>query len=164
MRQTATEHGPFYARLRQKQKEAITKPNSQAVAEVKLIREPSEGQAGIATFELADGSVLTGVDKVIYCTGYHVSKPYLAQYHDDNPAKEDIPTVPEASEDLIARLEHEQAHRTAIVTNGKWYQNLWEDLLYRFDPTLAFVGAPVGTATFSFFEVRSLSPTWFPTR
>lgn len=122
MRQTATEHGPFYARLRQKQKEAITKPNSQAVAEVKLIREPSEGQAGIATFELADGSVLTGVDKVIYCTGYHVSKPYLAQYHDDNPAKEDIPTVPEASEDLIARLEHEQAHRTAIVTNGKWYQ------------------------------------------
>lgn len=147
-----------YRHLREKQREAISKPNSRAVAEVKAIRPASHGEevSGIAVFELADGTMLTDVDKVIYCTGYQISKPYLAQFHVDDPSPEELLSLDHVDESFASQLKAEKAHPSAIFTNGRWYQNLWEDILYRLDPTLAFVGAPVGTATFSFFEVRIL--------
>lgn len=61
---------------------------------------------------LADGSVETDVDAVVFCTGYFYSFPFL------------------------------RALSPPVVTDGARARGLYEHLLYAEDPTLAFAGIP----------------------
>ncbi|PWN49403.1 hypothetical protein IE53DRAFT_363175 [Violaceomyces palustris] len=160
-----------YQRLRSIQRSAIDKLNSTQVAQVVRIGE-SEDVKVLAEFHLEDGSVLKDVDKVIFCTGYQQSKPYLADYHEQDEkglreqdlspflrrtAKATKEEEEEEEEEIFkSQLVNNSTHLSALITDGKWVQNLHEDLFYRLDPTLAFVGVPVGTATFNFFEYQAL--------
>ena len=93
-----------------------------------------------ATITLKDGRVLDGIDRVIVATGYQFSFPYLpAHMHRDD-------------------LQPQQADDTVLVTgDGQQLHNLWEDIFYVPDPTLAFVGVPFYTATFSLFDFQAIA-------
>ena len=71
--------------------------------------------------KLQSGRTLCNIHKVIVCTGYHVSLPFMRQYHADGVGAED------ADEDVI-------------VTTGQVTHNLHKDIWYIPDPTLAFIG------------------------
>ena len=87
---------------------------------------------------LKDGRELTDIHRVIICTGYHMSLPFLRQYHSDNTSAGD-------------------ADSTVLVTDGTQMHNLHKDIFYIPDPTLIFIGIPFFTATFSLFEFQAIA-------
>lgn len=87
---------------------------------------------------LKSGQELCNIHRIILCTGYHISYPFLRSFHADNVA-------PEAADD------------TVLVTDGTQTHNLHKDMFYIPDPTLAFVGVPYHIATFSFFEFQAIA-------
>ncbi|EXJ91872.1 hypothetical protein A1O3_00422 [Capronia epimyces CBS 606.96] len=87
---------------------------------------------------LVDGQILEGIDRVVLCTGYLYSLPFLARYHRD-----DLSAV--------------NADSKVLVTDGSQIHNLHKDIFYIPDPTLAFVGVPVDVASFSLFEFQAMA-------
>ncbi|KAL8793243.1 MAG: hypothetical protein Q9195_004179 [Heterodermia aff. obscurata] len=87
---------------------------------------------------LRDKRVLSDIHRVIVCTGYHISLPFLSDYHSDGtPAS--------------------QATDTILVTDGTQVHNLHKDIFYIPDPTLTFIGVPYFTATFTLFEFQAVA-------
>ncbi|KAL6704424.1 hypothetical protein ACN47E_008276 [Coniothyrium glycines] len=89
-----------------------------------------------ATLRLKSGHQLCDIHHVILCTGYQMTLPFLAQHHAD--------TLPAA-----------HAPDTVLVTDGTQFHNLHKDIFYIPDPSLAFVGVPFFTATFSLFDFQA---------
>ncbi|KAF2769696.1 FAD/NAD(P)-binding domain-containing protein [Teratosphaeria nubilosa] len=85
---------------------------------------------------LVSGERLCNIHQVILATGYHVSFPFMRQYHDDEKSPA------EADEEVL-------------VTDGQQTHNLHKDIFYIPDPTLSFIGVPYHVATFSFFEFQA---------
>ncbi|RAL10181.1 putative FAD dependent oxidoreductase [Aspergillus homomorphus CBS 101889] len=97
----------------------------------------SDNQALPLTIHLKSGQKLCEIDDVIICTGYHITLPFLSEFHDDaTPA--------------------DKADETVLVTDGTQVHNLHKDIFYIPDPTLAFVGVPYYTATFTLFEFQAI--------
>ncbi|KKY21586.1 putative fad dependent [Phaeomoniella chlamydospora] len=95
------------------------------------------------TVTLVDGSVLENVDRVIVCTGYQFSLPFLsAEYHRDDVAAKD-------------------ADDKVLITDGTMLHNLHRDIFYIPDPSLIFVGVPFRIATFSLFEFQAIAVAAF---
>ncbi|CZT00612.1 hypothetical protein WAI453_009246 [Rhynchosporium graminicola] len=112
-------------------------PNTERVVGVSSFEIPKNGQATPGNITLTDGTVLTGVDKVIIATGYLFSLPFLLDLHDDS-------------------LTPEEANETILVTDGTQIHNLHKDIFYIPDPSLAFVGIPFYTTTFTLFEYQAI--------
>ena len=87
---------------------------------------------------LKDGRVIADIHRVIICTGYHMTLPFLRQYHSDS-----VPV-------------HE-ANDTVLVTDGTQVHNLHKDIFYIPDPSLIFIGIPYFTATFTLFEFQAMA-------
>ena len=126
-------------------------PETERVAGIASFHLPSDGD-NTGTVTLLDGTVLTGIDRVVICTGYLFTLPFLLDLHDDSIT----PT---------------QANDTVLITDGTQMHNLHKDIFYIPDPTLAFVGVPFYTATFSFFEFQAIAVAyvfsgraWVPSR
>ncbi|KAF3384477.1 Thiol-specific monooxygenase [Penicillium rolfsii] len=92
------------------------------------------------TARLKSGKILDQIDKIVLCTGYQMVLPFLPDYNEG-----------ELSE-------------TAIVTDGRQFHNLHQDIFYIPDPTLAFVGVPFYTATFTLFEFQAIAVAAFLSR
>ncbi|KAF7594618.1 hypothetical protein BBP40_008708 [Aspergillus hancockii] len=92
------------------------------------------------TIHLKSGQKLCGIDSVIICTGYHIALPFLPKYHNDEIAPEN-------------------ADENILVTDGTQVHNLHKDVFYIPDPTLAFIGVPYYTATFTLFEFQAIVAT-----
>ena len=90
------------------------------------------------TVTLSDDTTLCNIHRVILATGYHSSLPFLRTLHADN-------------------LTSAEADERILVTDGLQTHNLHKDIFYIPDPTLAFVGIPFHTATFSFFEFQAVA-------
>lgn len=86
---------------------------------------------------LKDGQVIEDVDAVILGTGYITSYPYLGALQD--------PALPAGDAD----------ERIVITADGQITHNLHKDIWYIQDPTLAFVGVPYHTSTFSLFDFQA---------
>ena len=87
---------------------------------------------------LKDGQELSGIHSVVICTGYHISLPFLKNYHsDDTPVAE--------------------ANETVLVTDGTQMHNLHKDCFYIPDPSLIFIGIPYYTANFTLFEFQAMA-------
>ncbi|KAF1363703.1 FAD/NAD(P)-binding domain-containing protein [Lizonia empirigonia] len=86
---------------------------------------------------LKSGAKLCAIHHVILCTGYHLTLPFLPSLHAD---------------DVAAR----NADEHVLVTDGTMFHNLHRDIFYIPDPTLAFVGVPFFTATFTLFEFQAM--------
>lgn len=67
------------------------------------------------------------------------SYPFLKQYHADSLSMEQ--TTPEV----------------LVTADGTQVHNLHKDIFYIPDPTLAFIGAPYHTATFTLFEFQAMA-------
>ncbi|WVQ82943.1 hypothetical protein IAT38_005079 [Cryptococcus sp. DSM 104549] len=129
-----------YQEMRRMQRH-LKPDNAEQVPEIKRFFPPSPGQSiSEGRIELTDGRVLTGIDEIIFATGYQYSFPFLPRYHQDL-----ITSSPAA------------ASVTPVVTNGDGVLNLYRDVFYIPDPTLTFLGLSVNTSAFSFFEYQSLS-------
>ncbi|OJJ44153.1 hypothetical protein ASPZODRAFT_145266 [Penicilliopsis zonata CBS 506.65] len=89
---------------------------------------------------LKSGETLCGVDQVFICTGYHITLPFLRDFHEDGTRPAD-------------------ASDTVLVTDGSQVHNLYKDIFYIPDPTLVFVGIPYYTATFTLFEFQAIVVT-----
>ncbi|KAL4927981.1 major facilitator superfamily domain-containing protein [Aspergillus undulatus] len=87
---------------------------------------------------LKSGQELCGLHEVIICTGYQFTLPFLPDYHED-------------------ALSPSEANETILVTDGTQAHNLHKDIFYIPDPTLAFVGVPFYTATFTLFEFQAIT-------
>lgn len=113
-------------------------PETHRVAGVASFEPPGQAQTTGGTVTLVDGTVLEDIDRVVLCTGYLFTLPFLLQLHDD------------------AALVHE-ANDIVVVTDGSQLHNIHKDIFYIPDPTLAFVGVPSYTATFTFFEYQAMA-------
>ncbi|OQE20199.1 hypothetical protein PENFLA_c017G10259 [Penicillium flavigenum] len=94
------------------------------------------------TVHLKSGKTLHDIDTIILCTGYQMALPFLDEYNDYSVS------AAEASDRVL-------------VTDGTQVHNLHQDIFYIPDPTLAFVGIPFYTATFSLFEFQAIAVTAF---
>ncbi|KAJ6068767.1 hypothetical protein N7499_010654 [Penicillium canescens] len=94
------------------------------------------------TVSLKSGETLQDIDTIILCTGYQMALPFLAEYNNHSIS------APEAND-------------TVLVTDGAQIHNLHQDIFYIPDPTLAFVGIPFYTATFSLFEFQAIAVAAF---
>ena len=107
------------------------------VSEVKSFQPLSDGaSARDGKIELVDGTILTDIDTIIFCTGYQYSFPFLPHLH-QTPRQVPGPD--------------------SLVIEGDYVSNLYRDVFFIPDPTLAFVGISVNTSAFSFFEYQSIS-------
>ena len=86
---------------------------------------------------LKDGRELNDIHRIIFCTGYHMSLPFLRQYHED-------------------KTPVHRADETVLVTDGTQVHNLHKDIWYIPDPSLIFIGVPFFTATFTLFEFQAI--------
>jgi hypothetical protein len=112
-------------------------PGTERVGDVLSFALPaSDEKPGPIT--LADGRVLTSIDRVVLCTGYHITTPFLPTLHNDS-------------------LTPEQADEEVLITDGTQIHNLHKDIFYIPDPSLAFVGIPFYTATFTLFEIQAIA-------
>lgn len=109
------------------------------------LEQESPAQCGSAipgTVVLEDGTILDNIHQVIICTGYHMSYPFIRDLHDTSKRAEDV-----------------DDDEYVLVTDGTQTHNLHHDIFYIPDPSLAFVGIPYYTATFSLFEIQAIVVT-----
>ncbi|KAI4917759.1 hypothetical protein J4E85_009851 [Alternaria conjuncta] len=90
-----------------------------------------------ATVTLKSGAKICDIHHVILCTGYYLTLPFLPQLTSDE-------TPVEHADDAV------------LVTDGTQFHNLHKDIFFINDPTLAFVGVPFFTATFTLFEFQAM--------
>ncbi|OAG38273.1 hypothetical protein AYO21_07499 [Fonsecaea monophora] len=86
---------------------------------------------------LTDGTRLQGIDIVVVATGYIISYPFLRHLHSDTTA------AANASREMLVTAEGDMVH------------NLWQDIFYIPDPTMAFVGTPLQVTTFCLFDFQA---------
>ncbi|KAJ6551719.1 hypothetical protein B0H19DRAFT_1158674 [Mycena capillaripes] len=103
-------------------------------ANVSLVPEIRCFHASNSSIELANGTFLLDVSRVIFATGFRYSFPFLPQYH--NPSSSS--TQP-------------------IVTDGTHLRSLHEDFLYIEEPTIGFLSMNWGMQSFTYSEYLSLS-------
>ncbi|KAF8556436.1 FAD/NAD(P)-binding domain-containing protein [Imleria badia] len=105
------------------------------------IPEGSPIQSGLV--ELKNGTILTGIDSVILATGFRYSFPFLPQYYDG------------------ATYEPHAGSATTVSPflplDGSYIRDLYLDQFYIQDPTLAFLGFPLGTPSFIYPEYTALA-------
>ena len=101
-------------------------------------RQSESGDPIPGTVTLKSGQKLCNIHRVVLCTGYHVSFPFMREYHADGVRAED-------------------ADDKVLVTSGQVTHNLHKDIFYIPEPTLAFVGVPYHVATFSLFEFQTMA-------
>ena len=100
--------------------------------------QPPTGDSNAGSATLIDGTVIGDIDRIIVCTGYFQSYPFLPDLHDE--------AVP-----------NEEANDTVLVCDGSQVHNLQKDMFYMPDPTLAFVGVPPKTLPFVFFDYQAVA-------
>ncbi|KAL3462835.1 major facilitator superfamily domain-containing protein [Aspergillus heterothallicus] len=99
--------------------------------------ETADDKALPLKIHLKSGQELCNVHEIIICTGYQFTLPFLPDYHND-------------------KLSPAEADEEILVTDGTQAHNLHKDIFYIPDPTLAFVGVPFYTATFTLFEFQAI--------
>ncbi|KAL5117429.1 hypothetical protein ACEQ8H_004594 [Pleosporales sp. CAS-2024a] len=110
-----------------------------ALVESTSISLDASSEAAIpGTVTLKNGQTLCDIHHVILCTGYHMTLPFLQPLHADSTVPADL------------------ADEKVLVTDGTQFHNLHKDMFYMSDPSLAFVGVPFFTATFSLCEFQAM--------
>ncbi|PKY01124.1 FAD/NAD(P)-binding domain-containing protein [Aspergillus campestris IBT 28561] len=117
---------------------SILPRNASRVSEVVGLDSSSNDDVSPLIAHLQAGQTLRDIDAIIFCTGYHMTVPFLPEYHNDN-------------------ISADEADEKVLVTDGNQVHNLHKDIFYIQDPTLAFVGIPYYTATFTLFEFQAMA-------
>ncbi|KAH7907114.1 hypothetical protein BJ138DRAFT_1215706 [Hygrophoropsis aurantiaca] len=118
--------------------------NTTIVSEIKQFLPLASGASfESGQIELKNGTIITGIDHIIFATGFRYSFPFLPQYYDD-----------------AAYVPHEGSSTDVtpfLPADGSHIRHLHLDLFYIRDPTLAFLGMNLGTQSFSYSDYLSLA-------
>lgn len=104
------------------------KPAATAVEErswAKMVPEISEFLPEQRGVKFSNGDVETGIDAVVFCTGYFYSYPFL------------------------------QSLSPPVITDGSYARHLYEHVMYTADPTMAFLGIPQRVVPFPISEAQA---------
>lgn len=115
--------------------------NTTIVSEIKRFHSPKSSirDTGI---ELSNGTVLYGIDHVLFATGYRYTFPFLPEYHDPSLGRDG--EVPEGQ-------------LQPIISDGSHVRSLHLDVFYIDNPTLAFTNVNFGMQSFTYAEFTSLA-------
>ncbi|KAG6831535.1 hypothetical protein H0H87_004861 [Tephrocybe sp. NHM501043] len=116
--------------------------NVTVVPEIKRFLPPG-GHIQDSRVELGNGTIISGIDKVIFATGYRYTFPFLPQFHNSSVKHADD----ESSE-----------HPRPIVTDGTHLRSLYLDTFYIEDPTLGFVDKYLAVALTSVWSNKAKIP------
>ncbi|KAH9942818.1 hypothetical protein B0H21DRAFT_750028 [Amylocystis lapponica] len=95
-----------------------------------------------AEIELVNGTIITGVDRIIFGTGFRYTFPFLPHYHNSSIGlNEDAP----------------RGALQPLVTDGTHIRSLHLDFIYIEEPTLAFINMNVGMQSFTYAEYLGLA-------
>ncbi|KJA22324.1 hypothetical protein HYPSUDRAFT_41185 [Hypholoma sublateritium FD-334 SS-4] len=103
---------------------------------------PSASEFSETQIVFVNGTVITGVDHIIFATGFRYSYPFLPQFHNSKLGLNDT-----APADGVQ----------PIVTDGTHLRSLYLDSFYIPDATLAFLNANFGMQSFTHGEFVSLA-------
>ncbi|KAF8218214.1 hypothetical protein K438DRAFT_1657096 [Mycena galopus ATCC 62051] len=103
-------------------------------ANVSVVPEIRRFHASNSSIELANGTFLVDIDRVIFATGFRYSFPFLPQFHNSSSSPQN-----------------------PIVTDGSHLRSLHEDFLYIEEPTIGFLSMNWGMQSFTYSEYLSLS-------
>ncbi|KAG6825285.1 hypothetical protein H0H92_004160 [Tricholoma furcatifolium] len=119
--------------------------NVTIVPEIKRFRSPA-ATIQDSQIELANGTILTGIDTVLFATGYRYTFPFLPDYHNSS----------------VTQTDDNLPHPRPIVTDGTHLRALYLDLFYIEEPTLGFIDMNVGMQSFTYSEYLAvaLSKVW----
>ncbi|KAI8808192.1 dimethylaniline monooxygenase [Cladochytrium replicatum] len=119
---------------------------------------PEDGdniRRGVVEFE--DGTKITGLDRVVICTGYLFSYPFLDHLDTENVRRAAGSTEKKSDVSRPSTVSDFPTEKEVLTTDGEWVRNLYHDIFYIPDPTLAFIGNSFYIATFSFFEYQAIA-------
>ncbi|ORY23681.1 hypothetical protein BCR39DRAFT_566786 [Naematelia encephala] len=109
--------------------------NTTFIGEIKAFHAiPEGGEIRDGRIELLNGTFISGIDQLIFGTGFRYAFPFLPQYHNSS-ASRDQPV---------------DSEQQPIVTDGSHVRSLYLDIFYIDQPTVAFLGQNVGIQTFSY--------------
>ncbi|KIY64798.1 FAD/NAD(P)-binding domain-containing protein [Cylindrobasidium torrendii FP15055 ss-10] len=93
-----------------------------------------------ARIHLSNGTVISGVDRIVLATGFRYTYPYLPQYHQSDKLLNNHP----------------------LVTDGTHVQSLFLDLFYIEEPTIGFINVNERIPTFSHSSLTAsaLASVW----
>ncbi|WVQ95865.1 hypothetical protein IAU59_002964 [Kwoniella sp. CBS 9459] len=125
--------------------------NTTFIGEIKSFHPVPEGKPiSEGKIELLNGSIITGVDQLIFGTGFRYAFPFLPQYHNTSAASSgNHPIETESGEQ-------------PIVTDGTHLRSLYLDTFYIDQPTIAFQGQNVGIQTFVYgkYAGEAIARVW----
>ncbi|KAG5640854.1 hypothetical protein DXG03_006819 [Asterophora parasitica] len=117
--------------------------NVTVVPEIKRFLPPGR-TIDTSQVELSNGTVITGINTIIFATGFRYTFPFLPQYHNSS-VKNDHDV--------------ENEHPRPIVTDGTHLRALYLDIFYIEEPTLGFVDMNIGMQSFTYGEYIGVALT-----
>lgn len=116
--------------------------NVSVVPEIKRFLPPTSTMS-LSDVELTNGTILTGIESIIFATGFRYTFPFLPQFHNTS----------------LTNLEHKLK---PIVTDGTHLRNLFLDILSIEEPTLGFMCMNIEIQNFKYAEyiAVALSKIW----
>jgi len=115
----------------------ILPSNVTIVPEIECLS-PPEPSIVTSRVEFVNGATLSGVDSILFATGYRHSFPFLPQFHNSSRTARDSDLSP-------------------IVTDGTHLRNLYLDILSIDEPTLGFMGMNKGIPLYQYSEYISIA-------
>ncbi|KAF5319574.1 hypothetical protein D9619_008495 [Psilocybe cf. subviscida] len=122
--------------------------NATIIGEIKCFLPPQHSDdIRKAKVELTNGTIITGLDHIIFATGYRYSYPFLPYHHNMTLGTQYADPLPEESDAI-----------EPIVTDGTHLRALYLDAFYIPDPTLLFMNVNHGLVeSFTYGEFVSLA-------
>ncbi|TFK26048.1 FAD/NAD(P)-binding domain-containing protein [Coprinopsis marcescibilis] len=117
--------------------------NVTLVGEIKSFNAPGSNIKN-SNVELVNGTVISGLDTVIFGTGFRYTYPFLSDYHNQKLG-------------VNGTLPRVEGVIQPIVTDGTHVRSLWYDSFYIPDPTLLFINANFGMQSFTYAEFIALA-------
>ncbi|KAH9942798.1 hypothetical protein B0H21DRAFT_695998 [Amylocystis lapponica] len=119
--------------------------NTTILPEIRRFLPPAPGaDISSAQIELVNGTIVTGVDRIVLATGFRYSFPFLPQYHNASVGPDDPEDAPRGAVQ-------------PLVTDGTHVRALHLDCISIAEPTLAFINMNTGTQTFTYAEYLALA-------
>ncbi|WVQ95878.1 hypothetical protein IAU59_002977 [Kwoniella sp. CBS 9459] len=142
--------------------------NCTIIGEIQAFRNPTTDSItcnGIAEgkIELLDGSILSGIDRIIFATGYRHAFPFLSQYHSTNQSQDDNELQdPYSHSDKNSTRTQDTKSERPLITDGTHIQSLYMDTFYIDQPTIAFQGQNFNTKLFYYskYTAEAISRVW----
>lgn len=135
---------------------SVVPENVVRIAEIREFKpvNDTDSMMHAAEIVLKDGTILTGIDCIVFCTGYRFSLPFMPHRH--RSLQQVNPTTARKSAERKDEDENAKFAAIPIITDGLQLHNLYHDIFYIPDPTLAFTGVKYEISSFPLFDIQAV--------